>query len=391
MEKEEKKSKGKLWFLILILSGLAYLFFTQEPRKDFKGLLDSPPKSAQPPHFTKTHYQPKSKVSALGRLEPQGEIIDLSSSEKDLVAKLLVKEGAKVKKGQELARLELYSERFADIQKINAQLEEAREQLDAETKFGLNQIQEDEVRLKRLEEILPLQIASQEAEVRKLKAELKNAKLELDRLKKLKDRKVVSQQQLDRQSLEVTTTEESLTAANVRWEELKKSKVLDIQLAYSELETSQTELIKLQAGIQIDSLEKELNVAKSRLERTIIRAPQNGEVLELITREGEMVDSKPILKLGNTQQMYVVAEVYESDVQWIKLGQSASITSPAFQEPITGKVDHVGRFVSKNDVLDVDPASDTDARVVEVKIKLAKSKTVSGLSNMQVDVQISVE
>lgn len=48
-------------------------------------------------------------------------------------------------------------------------------------------------------------------------------------------------------------------------------------------------------------------------------------------------------------------------------------------------------MIFKNDVLSVDPAADGDARVVEVKIRLNDSAAVSGLTNLQVDVQIQVD
>jgi HlyD family secretion protein len=44
--------------------------------------------------------------------------------------------------------------------------------------------------------------------------------------------------------------------------------------------------------------------------------------------------------------------------------------------------------IYKNDILDVDPAADADARVVEVRIRLDEPDLVAGLSNLQVDVEI---
>ncbi|NJN23143.1 MAG: hypothetical protein HC810_00345 [Acaryochloridaceae cyanobacterium RL_2_7] len=44
--------------------------------------------------------------------------------------------------------------------------------------------------------------------------------------------------------------------------------------------------------------------------------------------------------------------------------------------------------MGKNDVLSTDPAADTDARVIEVKIKLRDSQKVANLTNLQVNVLI---
>jgi hypothetical protein len=55
---------------------------------------------------------------------------------------------------------------------------------------------------------------------------------------------------------------------------------------------------------------------------------------------------------------------------------------------MTGIVAQIGQKIDKNDVLNTDPAADTDARVVEVKIRLDDSKRVEGLTNLQVKVEI---
>jgi len=97
--------------------------------------------------------------------------------------------------------------------------------------------------------------------------------------------------------------------------------------------------------------------------------------------------------MGNTRQMNVVAEVYETDVSRVRLGQTATITSRngAFDQALTGRVIRVGSQIFKNNVLDDDPAANADARVVEVRIRLDQSQVVRQLTNLQVDVRIDVE
>jgi HlyD family secretion protein len=87
--------------------------------------------------------------------------------------------------------------------------------------------------------------------------------------------------------------------------------------------------------------------------------------------------------------MYVVAEVDENYISKVKPGQRAKITGFAFPGEITGTVDRVGLQVRKNQVLNTDPADKTDARIVEVKIRLDNSESVAGLTNLQVKVAIA--
>jgi HlyD family secretion protein len=99
-----------------------------------------------------------------------------------------------------------------------------------------------------------------------------------------------------------------------------------------------------------------------------------------------------VLEIGQTDRMMVIAEVYESDIGKVKIGQKAIVTSESgsFAQKLKGKVARVGLKIGKNDVLNTDPAADTDTRVVEVKILLdpEDSKVVSGLTYSKVTVKI---
>ena len=123
-----------------------------------------------------------------------------------------------------------------------------------------------------------------------------------------------------------------------------------------------------------------------------MRSPRDGRVLKIHTRAGEVVSNQGegILKLGQTDQMYVVAEVYETDIGKVRQGQRATITSDAFAEKLQGTVDQIGWEVGKQDILNTDPAAATDARVVEVKIRLdsVSSRRVAALNNLQVTVEL---
>jgi HlyD family secretion protein len=135
-------------------------------------------------------------------------------------------------------------------------------------------------------------------------------------------------------------------------------------------------------------LEAQLERAKAELALAVVRSPISGRVLDVHAREGERVGLDGIVELGQTDAMYAVAEVYETDVQRVRVGQHATISSPALVRPLSGTVDRVGLKVGKKDVLSVDPAAKTDARVVEVRILLDDAEEVAGLTHLEVDVAI---
>lgn len=89
--------------------------------------------------------------------------------------------------------------------------------------------------------------------------------------------------------------------------------------------------------------------------------------------------------------MYVTIEIYETDINKVKLGQIATIKADGIVEELTGTVDEIGLEISSKNVLGTDPVADADARVVEVKIKLnpQDSIKVSRLTNLQVNVIIN--
>ena len=138
-----------------------------------------------------------------------------------------------------------------------------------------------------------------------------------------------------------------------------------------------------------DVARAQLRYAEAELARSTVRAPFDGQVLEIHARTGERVGPKGILELGRTDEMYAIAEVYETDVRRIKVGQRAKVSSPALEGPLEGVVERVGMKIGKLDALSTDPAARTDARVVEVEIRLDDSEPVKAFTNLQVEIAIT--
>ena len=179
--------------------------------------------------------------------------------------------------------------------------------------------------------------------------------------------------------------------------------------AESQLKVAQGHFTKIKANVknedeailqrlqdELDHLaEAKVEEALATVERTKIElksatifSPIDGQVIKIYTHPGEKVGENGILELGDTAQMDVVAEVYETDVGGVQVGQHATISSDALPIKIHGRVEHVGLKIGKNDVLNTDPVANVDARVVEVKIRLDESHLVMSLIHLQVKVEI---
>jgi HlyD family secretion protein len=142
--------------------------------------------------------------------------------------------------------------------------------------------------------------------------------------------------------------------------------------------------------LELDLARADLRRAQAELARTRVRAPFDGQVIEVHARDGERVDGEGIVELGRTQEMYAVAEVYETDVARVRVGRRATVRSPALVRPLRGSVDRVGLRIGKLDALGTDPAARTDARVVEVEVRLdaGESELASSLTHLQVEIEI---
>ncbi len=335
------------------------------------------------------------KVVALGRVEPSSRVIDVAAADAGRIERLEVKKGDRVEAGQVLAYLDMYDVRRAERDLAASQLAEARAQLKAETELGNSQVQEATTRIGQIDGPQQAAIAAQQAAVESLEAELNVAKIDLARFQQLNQSGAISRQELDSQQATVERLRADLTNATDTKKRLEQARLSDMRNAEAQVASARATTTRSQVASKVDSAAQSLALAEAQLARTIIRAPQAGQVLDIFAYPGESVSASegPILALGDTRQMVVVAEVYETDIGLVQLGQPVSISSRngAFSETLTGTVSEIGLEIAKNDVLDDDPAANADARVVEVRVKVDQGEAVAALTNLQVDVAIDIE
>ena len=190
------------------------------------------------------------------------------------------------------------------------------------------------------------------------------------------------------QTLAVRKAEEELSAAKSLLEKTRKGHELNLRAAEAQVRAARANQNRYIAEIAVDAVQKGVDLAEARLQHTTIRAPGDGKILKILCRAGEMLGTQPILQMGNTKKMTAIAEVYETDVQFVKLGDAATVTSPALPKPVEGKVVSIGSIVSKNNLYALDPTAAADLRVVEVKIELDPNTPAEGFVNLQVTVNI---
>jgi HlyD family secretion protein len=415
-------------------------------------------------------------VNALGRVEPQSEVIKLTAPAGQMgaiVTKVLVSEGDIIEEGQEVALLDGIDQQIASIREAESRVEIAQQKLnqiragakDGDLSAQNNQISRIEselstarnelrrsdspnssgvvplpefVALKRLETEINnaktelsraenrSQIAVGEyANIEKLEAELENARMEMNRAEILFKTGDVSRSELDSRRLKVETLQKDIRQIRANLQTNINDKRLLVKTLEEDLRRSKATLesVKKDKRLQVETLEKDLLRAKSTygslaevrptdisaaeaeiknaeaileraradLDAKSVKSYTKGKVLKINTRAGESISNDGILEIGDTETMFVVAEVFEADINRIKTGQKAEITVRTNGEKYDGEVVQVGSLIKKRDVLDSDPVADVDARVVEVKIKLGGKDSVSlaSLTNLRVDCRIS--
>ena len=328
-------------------------------------------------------------ISALGRLEPQGEVVKVASPStlgSSRIIKLMVKEGDLVKQGQVIAILDSYDRSVATLRQVQGQAQESDRNLAkvrAGAKNGEIVAQQGNVLA------AASNIKSTEANTARIQAELEIAIRDYNRFLQVYKEGAISQTVLDTYRLRVETLKGQFVQAQQQTQQAKfqLSQSEGILSSVSEVRPTDVQFAEAQLQTAILNIEK----AQVDLDLSQVRAPINGQVIKINTKVGEVVSqTNGVIDLGNTSQMYVVAEIYETDIGKIKVGQTATIVSEAFQGEIAGKVDSLGLRIAKNDVLGTDPAAKTDVRIIEVKIKLDDSKKVSGLTNLQVRVKVEI-
>lgn len=277
-------------------------------------------------------------VSALGRLQPKGGIIHVAAASTpeavsgSVLSALHVAEGEYVEAGALLAVTE---SAFA----LGARLKQTEAELIAVVRAAeASQSQADE--------------ACVLADV---------AKREADRRVRLLDQRLASEEETEMAQGREEATAASCTAAQA-----------SARVAESEIEVSKARVA----------------VAQAELDRAYVKSPFSGRILDVLVQPGEFIGAEGLVELGRVDRMYAIAEVYETDIRRVKVGQTATVRSDALPGELTGRVELIRHKVQKHDVTGTDPAAAKDARIIEVEILLEDPEPVQALTHLQVEIII---
>ena len=137
--------------------------------------------------------------------------------------------------------------------------------------------------------------------------------------------------------------------------------VIVLEKMNDDLLISEAKMLKIKSAINAINLD---------LEQTQLKSPIDGIVLQILARVGERPNTSGVLNVGANQLMEALIEVYESDIDRVKIGQVVELISEngGFNGSLRGQVNLISPQVRQRRVLSTDPTGDADSRVVEVRV-----------------------
>jgi HlyD family secretion protein len=309
-------------------------------------------------------------VSVTGTIEALQ--IDLSPKIAGRITTLAVREGARVTRGQVLARLDA-EEIAAEARRMEAALRTAEANLrDLQAGARREEIEEAEAQAARAQSQLnDLMAGARAPEIEQARAALRNAtatrvwtERDLKRIQELHGKDLVAMQEVDRarQAYEVAVANEQGAREKLALIE-SGPREHEVEAARAAVRATRERVQLLRSGpraqavaaaqAQVAEARAALALAEKRLAEMVLVSPVDGVVLHKNMEAGETAaPGASILTLMNPGDMWLRAYVSETDVGRVAVGQPAVVTVDAFPgRRFAGTVSEIGseaEFTPKN-------------------------------------------
>ncbi len=315
MNKPKKRSGSRWWWALLLLPVIGGGLLAT-------GIVKPPGASADPTTLVKVETATadlttfRVSVTGPGSLEAISSM-DIKPSVSGTLS-MIVKEGARVTRGQLIARLETTTFN-RNLENAKLQLEKARISLES-TK--LNQASN------RSSQTQSLQNA--QSQISNAKLDLSTAQSNYTNMQRLYKAGGASQNQLDETRRSLEKAENSLATARLSLQTTQSTQ--NIKSSTDTQDLRNQELAIRQAEISLASSQTDLASSK-------IYAPFNGIVSSVSGQIGGSVGGSSILTLIEDSSVKIPVQVDETEIAKVKVGQSAEVTLDALpDETFTGKV-----------------------------------------------------
>jgi len=298
-------------------------------------------------------------IAGSGLVEARRENIPIGVNIAGVVTEVHVKKGQKVKAGDPLFRI--------DDRDYKAQLASRKAEL-ASYQAQLHKL----VAAPRPEDVPPARAAADEAEAR-----MNDAAAAIARTERLFSRQTVSAGEYDRDRYAFAAAKATYARAKAELERtLAGTWKEDIDVAKAAV---------LLAQSQIDAI-------NTTLERLTVRAPMDGEILQLNVRLGQFAAltwKEPMIVLGDIHRLHVRVDIDENDLAFFVAGAPAIATlkgRPKVRFPL--KFVYVEPYVIPKQSLTGYNSERVDTRVLQVIYELPEDRPVEVYVGQQMDVYL---
>ena len=300
------------------------------------------------------------------------------------LVKEAVKEGDWVKKGDVIMELDA-TDTDLSIAKLKTQIAQMEAQIaSASGTQGINYLKADTDESQNYRGIDQQQAAVQSASVT-----LKNARIDYDRKAALLEAGAIAQSQLDDAEMARNVAQANLEQQKQLLNKLTAATngsgtdaIAQERLAATNMANDVEALRQQKAALEVQL--KELEVAKERL---TLRAPEDGKILKVLAKEGEMISpSTPVVLLESSRSYY---DIYVSEKQAAHLAEGKVITGTtvAGEKEVTGTIRLLAQAPGFADLKNSREKGQSDLSAFQVRIYIDKQEGV--IPGMTIEVKDS--
>ena len=264
------------------------------------------------------------KISATGVVEPSFQV-EVKSKASGEVLKFAYEEGDRIKKGKLLIQLDK-SDEIRNVARSRADMASATAKLNKAKTTLLSQKTRYQTSLQ-----------SNQSKVDEAEANLKESDNKLKRQEDLFQKKFTSREALQEAQTAFKVNQENRIQARAELQAAKDT-IHEIDIKKHEIDLARAEVQR--AKIALDE-------AKERLDETEIFAPITGVLIEKLVEQGQIISSgisnvsggTPLATVADMSRLFVIADVDETDIGSVRLGQPVKITADAYPgKSFPGKV-----------------------------------------------------
>lgn len=334
----------------LAVAGLTFAIYTVVqaaiPRPPSKPVMEPPVRS-----------EATRLIAGAGLVEARRENIPIGVNVPGVVIEVFVKKGDQVKQGDPLFRV--------DDRDLKAQVKVRQAELAAyQAQFH---------KLKAAPR--PEDVPPAEAAVEEYRAKLNDTEAAMARTERLYNRQMIAAGDWDRDRFAYYAAKASLSKAVAELERIKRGTWKeDLDLAQANIDMSKA---------QVESIQTDL-------ERLTVRAPLDGEILQLNVRLGQfaaMTWKDPMIVMGDVKRLHVRVDVDENDVPLFdRRGDAVAYLKGRSTGAFPIKLEYVEPYVIPKQSLTGSNAERVDTRVLQVVYSLPDDRAVQVYVGQQMDV-----